>query len=67
MPEGGDGLRGLHRSSTLVLSAAMAVVGIVMVVVTLSNGGGLLARGVVFGVLLAVAGAGRFYFTRRRM
>ena len=67
MPERGDGMRGLHRSSTLVLSAAMAVVGIVMVVVTLANGGGPLARGIVFGVLLALAGGGRFYFTWRRM
>jgi len=65
MPDDG-GLRGLHRSSTLVLSAAMAVVGIALVVVTLANGGGLLARGFVFGVLFALAGAGRFYFTWQR-
>jgi hypothetical protein len=65
MPDGG-GLRGLHRSSTLVLSAAMAIVGIVLVVVTLANGGGVLARGLIFGILLAVAGGGRFYFTWSR-
>jgi hypothetical protein len=65
MPEDG-GLRGLHRSSTLVLSAAMTIVGIALVVVTLAHGGGILARGLLFGVLFALAGAGRLYFTWRR-
>jgi hypothetical protein len=65
MPEDG-GLRGVHRSSTLVLSAAMTLVGIALVVVTLAHGGGLLARGFIFGVLFALAGAGRLYFTWRR-
>lgn len=59
-------LRGAHRLSTLVLSAAMALVGIALVVVTLANGGGALARGVLFGVLFALAGAGRLYVTWRR-
>jgi hypothetical protein len=57
----------LHRSSTLALSAAMAGVGVVLVVVTLAGGGGVLARGLIFGVLLAVAGAGRLYLTWRRL
>jgi hypothetical protein len=59
-------LRGVHRLSTLVLSAAMMLVGIALVVVTLVDGGGALARGVLFGVLFALAGAGRLYFTWRR-
>jgi hypothetical protein len=59
-------LRGAHRLSTLVLSAVMALVGIALVVVTLANGGGALARGVLFGVLFALAGAGRLYLTWRR-
>lgn len=62
-----DGLGGLHRLTTLVLSAAMALIGIALVAVTLANGGGPLARGVVFGILFALAGAGRLYFTWRRM
>jgi hypothetical protein len=66
MPDEDRGLRGLHRSSTLVLSAAMAIVGVSLVVVTLANGGGLLARGFIFGILFALAGAGRCYFTWRR-
>lgn len=65
MPED-RGLQGLHRSSTLVLSAAMTIIGIALVVVTLANGGGPLSRGLIFGVLFALAGAGRLYFTWRR-
>jgi hypothetical protein len=65
VPDRGD-MRGLHRSSTLLLSAAMMVVGIALVVVTLVNGGGPLARGLLFGVLFALAGGGRLYFTWRR-
>jgi len=61
-----DRLRSAHRLSTLVLSAAMMLIGIALVVVTLANGGGPLARGVIFGVLFALAGAGRLYFTWRR-
>ena len=45
----------------------MAVVGVVLVVITLASGGGPLARGLIFGVLLAVAGAGRLYLTWRRL
>jgi hypothetical protein len=60
-------LRGAHRLSTIVLSALMTLVGIALVVVTLTNGGGALARGVIFGVLFALAGAGRLYVTWRRL
>ena len=62
-----DRLRSAHRLSTLVLSAAMMLIGVALVVVTLANGGGPLARGVIFGVLFALAGAGRLYFTWRRV
>ena len=65
MPDGR--LERVQRSSTLALSAAMAIVGVALVVVTLANGGGVLARGLVFGVLLAVAGGGRLYLTWRRL
>lgn len=60
-------LRDIHRGSTLVLSVVMALIGIAMVVVTLASGGGALARGVIFGVLFALAGAGRTYVTWRRV
>jgi hypothetical protein len=56
--------RGLHRSSTRLLSAAMVVIGIVLLVVTLSRGGGAIAIGVVMGVLFVAAGASRLYIER---
>lgn len=63
MPEG----RGAHRAMTLVLSAAMVVIGLAMLVRTLGAGGGPLALGIVLGLLFVAAGAGRFYFTWRRL
>jgi hypothetical protein len=57
--------RDLHRASTLALSAAMVAIGLAMLAVTLVSGGGPLAVGVLLGVLFAVAGAGRLWFTWR--
>ena len=59
--------RGAHRSATLVLSAAMVVIGLVMLVRTFGAGGGPFAIGTVLGVLFVVAGAGRGYFTWRNL
>ena len=53
--------RNLHRSSTRVLSAAMLLLGLAMIVSTLSRGGGPLAIGLVMGVLFVLAGAGRLF------
>jgi len=61
VPEGRD----VHRAATLVLSLAMVVVGVLMLAVTLANGGGPLALGVLLGVLFVIAGAGRLWFTWR--
>ncbi len=63
MPEPRD----IHRLGTLVMSAAMAAIGMAMVIVTLANGGGPFALGVILGVPFAAAGFGRFYFTWRRL
>ncbi|HVL31419.1 MAG TPA: hypothetical protein VM299_04235 [Solirubrobacteraceae bacterium] len=57
----------LHRHATLVLSAAMAVLGVAILVVTLVNGGGPLTLGFVLGLLFLGAGAGRFYVTWRHL
>jgi hypothetical protein len=57
--------RGLHRSSTLVLSAAMLVLGLAILVRTFNAGGGPLALGTILGLLFVAAGAGRLYFTWR--
>ncbi len=59
--------RDLHRHATLVLSAAMAVLGVAMLVVTLVNGGGPLTLGFLLGVLFVAAGAGRLYLTWRHL
>jgi hypothetical protein len=59
MPSGG----GMHRRATLVLSAAMVVLGIAILVRTLGAGGGPLALGTILGVLFVAAGAARGWFT----
>lgn len=53
--------RQVHRSATRALSAAMVLIGLVLIVSTLSRGGGALAIGLVMGVLFTLAGAGRLY------
>ena len=63
MPDG----RGMHRGATLLLSAAMVVIGVAMLVRTFGAGGGPLALGTVLGLLFVAAGAGRLYFTWRRL
>ena len=51
---------------TVLLSAAMVVLGVVMIAITLSRGGGPLAVGVLFGVLFILAGGGRLWVMSRR-
>ena len=53
-----------YLASTRALSAALLLIGLAMVVAALARGGGPLAVGVVFGVLLAALGAGRLWLTR---
>jgi hypothetical protein len=57
--------RTVHRAATQVLSAAMLVLGLAMIVVAVAGGGGVLARGVVIGVLFVLAGAGRLWVASR--
>ncbi len=56
--------RDLHRRATRVLSSLMIVIGVALVVRTLSAGGGGLL-GVVLGLLFVAAGAGRIYLQGR--
>jgi hypothetical protein len=49
-----------------VLPAAMLVLGIALVVRTLTAGGGVTAVGLLFGILLTLAGALRLYAEHRR-
>jgi hypothetical protein len=56
---------GIHRAGTVILSAAMLVLGIAMIVRAVTAGGGVLAVGVVFGLLFVAAGAGRLWVARQ--
>ena len=55
-----------YLASTRALSAALLLLGVVMVVSALARGGGALALGVVLGTLLALLGAGRLWLARGR-
>jgi hypothetical protein len=50
---------------TIVLSAAMILIGVALIVRKLAAGGGGLALGLLLGVLFIAAGAGRLYAERR--
>ena len=51
---------------TLVMSLLMIGLGVAMVAITLANGGGPAAFGIVIGVLFVAAGGGRLWVLRRR-
>jgi hypothetical protein len=53
-------------AATALLSAAMVALGVAMIAITLSRGGGLLATGILFGVLFILAGGVRLWAQRRR-
>ena len=53
----------LYRSGTALLSAAMVVLGLILVGQGIAAGRWI---GVLLGALFVVAGAGRFYLLRRR-
>jgi len=55
----------MHRTATLVLSAALLGLGVAMVVTTVARGGGPFAYGVVLGLLFTAAGAARLWVARR--
>jgi hypothetical protein len=51
---------------TIALSLAMVGLGVALIAVTLSRGGGPLASGIVIGVLFMLAGGGRLWAQRHR-
>ena len=51
---------------TLVMSVLMIGLGVAMIGVTLSNGGGPTAFGIIIGLLFVAAGGGRLWVIRRR-
>ncbi len=56
----------VHRASTRIMSTILVVLGVVLIVSTLAQGGGPLSVGVVFGLLLGGAGAARLWLERAR-
>ncbi|WP_196807415.1 hypothetical protein [Candidatus Solirubrobacter pratensis] len=51
---------------TRALSSLMILIGVVLIVRTVSLGGGALAVGIIFGVLFMAAGAARLFMELRR-
>ena len=51
---------------TYVMSILMIGLGVAMIAVTLSNGGGPAAFGLIIGLLFVAAGGGRLWVLRRR-
>jgi hypothetical protein len=57
--------REVHRGGIEVLSVLLVLVGLALIVRTIVAGGGVGALGIVIGVLLVAAGAGRLWVARR--
>ena len=57
--------RQIHRGSTRAFSLLMIGLGIAMIAVTVANGGGVIALGVVLGILFVAAGGARLYLLAR--
>ena len=51
---------------TLVMSVLMIGLGVAMIAVTLANGGGPVAFGIIIGLLFVAAGGGRLWVMSRR-
>jgi drug/metabolite transporter (DMT)-like permease len=54
-----------RRSYTRVMSVILIILGIVLVIRTVTAGGGPAAAGVLLGILFVLAGAGRLYLQYR--
>jgi hypothetical protein len=53
--------RGVHRTSTFVLSLVMAAIGVALIVEAVANAGSVISPRLLLGVLFIAAGAGRAY------
>jgi hypothetical protein len=56
-------MRGAYRGMTTLLSATMIALGVAILAVTLSHGGG--SVGIVLGLMFVAVGAGRIYLLRK--
>ena len=59
-------MTGGYRAMTQLLAVATIVLGVAMVKVTITRGGGPISLGVVLGLLFVAVGAGRLYLLRRK-
>ena len=55
----------MHGAATQLLSLALVVLGVAMIVRTVSAGGGATAIGLILGVMFVVVGVGRLWIARR--
>jgi hypothetical protein len=56
----------VHKTGALVLSLLMALLGVILVVETVSAGYSVISSRMLIGVLLAAGGVGRLYLEARR-
>lgn len=54
-----------HATFTRVMSLIMIVIGLALLIRTLTSGGGPLASGILLGLLFLIAGAARLYLQLR--
>ncbi len=57
--------RDAHRQMTKAMSVVLILVGLAILIRTVSAGGGPLATGILIGVLFVAAGLGRLWVARR--
>jgi hypothetical protein len=55
----------VYRGATRVFATVIIAFGIVIVAITLANGGGIAATGLWIGLLFTALGAGRLYLSLR--
>jgi hypothetical protein len=55
----------VYRGATRVFASVIIVFGVVIVAITLANGGGVAATGVWIGLIFTALGAGRLYLSLR--
>ena len=58
--------REVHRTATTVLSTIMVVLGVLLIVLAIANGGGPISLGVLLGVLFVLAGVLRLRVDKMR-
>lgn len=56
----------VYRAVTRVFATIITCFGVVIIVVTLANGGGVAAGGIWIGLIFTGLGLGRFYLSLRR-